>query len=258
MSSVAVAYSGGVDSTYLAVAAHDVLGPGALAVTAASPALPSEELQQAMELAQQFGFRHRVIWTAEMDDPRYVTNDPRRCYFCKTELYTKLCPVAQEEGLAWTANGTNLDDLGDYRPGLEAAGEWGVRSPLVEAGFTKEDVRQASQRRGLPTWDKPAAACLASRIPYGTPVTLEVLTRIGKAEAFLKGLGFRQVRVRHHNTVARIEVPAPELSHLLREDVRQQVVEHLRSLGYLFVTLDLAGYRTGSLNEALRRQRSTL
>ncbi len=252
MSSTVVAYSGGVDSTFLAATAHDVLGERSLAVTASSPSMAPSDLEEAVATARELNLRHRVIQTQELLDPRYTANDPRRCYFCKLELYTWLQPLAVEEGLAWVASGTNMDDLKDFRPGLKAGQEYGVRNPLVEARLTKDDIRALSRLRGLSTWDKPAQPCLSSRIPYGAPVSIEALDRIAQAEACLKELGLRQFRVRHHETIARIEVEPEDMMPLLRPGVREKLVSDMRAIGYLYVTLDLAGFRTGSLNAALK------
>jgi uncharacterized protein len=249
MRSVIVAYSGGVDSTFVAAVARDVLGDRALAITGVSPSIPRSEIEEAQELARGIGIAHELIDTREMDDPEYVANSPDRCFHCKDDLFDRLTRIARDRGFDCVADGSNLDDTGDFRPGRRAADRHAVRSPLVEARLTKDDIRALSRERGLPTWDKPAMACLSSRIPYGTPVTVEALTRIGDAEEYLRSLGLRQLRVRHHDDVARIETDEAGLELLIAS--RAEVVERLKALGYVYVTLDLAGYRSGSLNATL-------
>ena len=255
MRSVVVAYSGGVDSALVAAVAHQALGGRALAVTAKSPSLAPSEMEHAAAFASRLGFQHRVIETAEMDRPEYRANAPSRCFFCKDELYSRLADIAAREGYATIANGTNADDLGDFRPGLDAARNHGVRSPLVEAGLDKKDVRHLSRRMGLPTWDKPAQPCLSSRIPYGTPVSVDALDKIAAAESYLRSLGIRDLRVRHHGAVARIEVPPEDIPRLAAEDVRAEIAARFRAIGYAYVTLDLEGFRSGSLNETVRGAR---
>jgi uncharacterized protein len=251
---VIVAFSGGVDSTFVAAVAHDVLGNSSLAITGVSPSIPPSEVEEARTLAARIGIAHELIDTREMDDPDYVKNNPDRCFHCKDELYSRLSAIAVERGYAAVLDGCNLDDTGDFRPGRRAAALHNVRSPLLEAELTKAEIRDLSRERGLPTWDKPAMACLSSRIPYGTPVTVEALSSIDRAEDYLRSLGSRQVRVRHHvlpsgGTVARIETDDAGMDALLAQ--RHDVAERLKELGYLYVTLDLAGYRTGSMNEGL-------
>ncbi|MGH2484785.1 MAG: ATP-dependent sacrificial sulfur transferase LarE [Ktedonobacterales bacterium] len=255
LGSVLVAYSGGVDSALLLRVAVETLGERAVGVLATSPAYDDEETAAAVRVAEEMGARLELVSTHELDDPRYVANQADRCYFCKTELFDHLEPVAKRLGLAHIAYWMNRDDRGDWRPGQRAARERGVVAPLDDAGLGKTEIRELARYLGLSVWDKPALACYSSRIPYGTPVTTEALTQIGKAERALRRLGFRQVRVRHHERVARIEVGQDELPLLLDGDLRERVVSDVRAAGYLYVTLDLQGYRTGSLNESLLRRR---
>jgi pyridinium-3,5-biscarboxylic acid mononucleotide sulfurtransferase len=250
--SIIVAYSGGVDSALLAYAATQVLGNQALCVTADSPSYPDRHRQMALALAKDFGFRHEIIQTAEMARPEYRANPANRCYFCKHELYTHLSALARERGIPTIADGSNADDRGDYRPGRQAAREFGVRSPLDEAGLTKDEIRELSRRAGLPTWDEPASACLSSRIPYFSEVTDEKLRMIESAEAVLRDMGFRICRVRHHDTIARLELGPDEMARATDPATAAAIDQALRDIGYAHVTIDLRGYRLGSLNEALR------
>jgi uncharacterized protein len=251
LGSVLVCYSGGVDSAFVLAVAHAELGARAVGMTAVSPSLAPMEKEEAVQVALQIGADHRLVETSEIDDPSYAANGADRCFHCKSELYRVAVDRRAAWGLAAIVNGTNLDDLGDYRPGLEAAKQAGVVSPLVDAGFTKADVRAGASAIGLGIWDKPAAACLSSRIPYGTSVTRGRLAQIGGFEAALKQLGFRQVRVRYHDELARIELGADELVRAAEPGARAAIVEAGKRAGFRFVTLDLGGYRMGSHNEVL-------
>ena len=250
--SIIIAYSGGVDSALLAYAASRILGSQALCVTADSPSYPERHRAMASAVARQFRFNHEIIQTAEMARPEYRANPANRCYYCKHELYTHLSALARERGIAVIADGSNADDRGDYRPGRQAAREFGVRSPLDEAGLTKEEIRELSRVAGLPTWDEPASACLSSRIPYFSEVTDEKLRMIEKAETVLRDFGFRICRVRHHETIARLEFGADEIARAVEPEMAERIDTVLREIGYAHVTVDLRGYRLGSLNEALR------
>jgi uncharacterized protein len=250
--SLIVAFSGGVDSAYLASAASRVLGDAALCITADSPSYPDHHRQLALRIARECGLRHEIIHTAEVDRPEYRANPVDRCYYCKHELYSVLSRVAAGRGVAAIVDGSNADDRSDYRPGRKAAREFGVRSPLDEADLTKDDIRELSRQAGLPTWDEPASACLSSRIPYHSEVTPEKLRQIERAEGVLRDLGFRVCRVRHHDNLARLEFGRDEMARALDADVRERIVRELRALGYAHVTIDLQGYRMGSLNEGVR------
>jgi len=246
-----IAFSGGVDSTLLAKVARDTLGDKAVAATALSETYPSAELKAAQELAQQIGIRQILVRSEELDIPEFSKNPPNRCYFCKAELIDKLQEVAKREGLNHILIGLNFDDLGDFRPGTKAAQEKGARSPLQEAGLTKAEIRILSKHLGLPTWNKPAFACLSSRFPYGEDITRKKLTQVDLAEEFLRSLGFCQLRVRHHQTIARLEIDPADFERLLDNGTRDQIVAKLKELGFSYITLDLQGYRMGSMNEVL-------
>lgn len=249
---ILVAFSAGVDSTFLLKAACLALGDGVVALTASSASVPPGELDAAKGFAASLGCRHIVLDSHEIDNPAYAQNPVNRCFFCKDELYRLCREQADKLGLATIVDGTNLDDLKDHRPGLQAADQWHIRHPLVEAGMTKEDIRSYSRELALPTWDKPSSPCLSSRFPYGTAIDVEKLKKVGACEVFLKELGFREFRVRYHGDLARIEVNQNEMDRLLDKTIRDAIVKHFKVVGFRFVSLDLQGFRSGSLNEGLK------
>jgi pyridinium-3,5-biscarboxylic acid mononucleotide sulfurtransferase len=251
MGGIVLGYSGGVDSAFLALVARQELGERAVAVVALSESYAERERESALELAERIGIRVRAVEARELDNPNYAANPTNRCYYCKDELFRHLRAVAEETGISHIAYGAIADDLGDHRPGATAAKEYGARAPLQEVGLWKNEIRLLSRNLGLPTWDKPSLACLSSRIPYGTPVTAELLRRLDAAEAFLQDLGFRQMRVRHHDTIARIEIEREEFPRMLAPEMADKVVARFKELGYIYVSLDLAGYKTGSMNAGI-------
>lgn len=248
---LAVAFSGGVDSTFLLKVAHDVLKENVISITARSSTYPEREYREALQFVEKLGVRHITITSEELEIEGFSANPANRCYFCKKELFTKIAELAKAEGISYVADGSNIDDLGDYRPGMQAVNELGVISPLKEAGMSKEDIRKLSKDLGLPTWDKQPFACLASRFPYGQEITKEKLEMIDKAEQYLLDMGLKQVRVRFHTDVARIEVAADERVRFFNEKVMDEVYMKLKEIGFKYVSLDLKGYRTGSMNEVL-------
>ncbi len=257
LDSVIVAYSGGVDSSYVAYVANAELGPRAVCITGQSASLPEYQRAEIDSVVQKFGFQHEVIQTEELENPGYSANNPDRCFFCKDELYTKLESVARTRGVNCIVDGSTVDDLGDYRPGRRAASQHAVRSPLIEAGLTKSEVRELSRRATLPTWDKPASPCLSSRIAYGTTVTIERLNKVDRGEEILREFGFREFRVRHHDQLVRIEIAPSEMDRVLRKDLIDELARRFRQLGFKYVTLDLEGFRSGSMNEVIDRPQIT-
>jgi len=253
--SAIVAFSGGVDSTFLLKIASDILKDKVIAVTAKSPTFTQTELKDSKTIAQELKVKQVIIETDELNNKSFTANDKERCYYCKNELLGLISKYAKKNNFKYILDGSNYEDMGDYRPGAKAVKKWGVLSPLREAGLTKEEIRTASKELGLSTWDKPAAACLASRIPYGTNITEDLLIKINKAESILKKLGFKQVRVRHHGNIARVELPIHDMSKILGSKIKNSVIKSLKNLGYLYITLDIEGYTTGSMNKALELSR---
>jgi uncharacterized protein len=251
LESVIVAYSGGVDSSYVAYIANEELGPRAVCITGESASLPAYQREEINRVVERFGFHHEVIQTEELENPGYRANNADRCFFCKDELYTKLESVARARGIQHIVDGSTVDDLDDYRPGRQAASQHAVRSPLIEAGLSKGEVRELSRKATLPTWDKPASPCLSSRIAYGTTVTIERLSKIDRGEEILREFGFREFRVRHHDQLVRLEIAPAEMDRILQKDLIAKLVVRFRELGFKYVTLDLQGFRSGSMNETL-------
>ena len=251
LESVVVAYSGGVDSSYVAYIANAELGPRAVCITGQSASLPAYQRAEIDRIVEKFGFQHEIIQTEELENPGYSANNPDRCFFCKDELYTKLESVARGRGIQNIVDGSTIDDLGDYRPGRRAAMQHAVRSPLIEVGLSKTEVRELSRRATLPTWDKPASPCLSSRIAYGTTVTIERLSKVDRGEEILREFGFREFRVRHHDQLVRLEIAQAEMDRVMRKEVFQELAARFRELGFKYVTLDLEGFRSGSMNEVL-------
>ena len=251
MGKVLVAFSGGVDSSFLLKVAVDVLGENVLAVIASSETYPEKERDEAVKLAKRLNVRYEVIQTKELENPDFAHNPPERCYFCKMELFSKLKDIAESEGIPYVLDGSNFEDTSDFRPGAKAAEELGVRSPLKETGLVKEEIRQLSKYVDLPTWNKPSLACLSSRFPYFTEIEPESLKQVAQAEEFLKGLGFNQVRVRHHGQIARVEIEPQEFSKIVEKATKEKIINAFKKFGFIYITLDLAGFRSGSMNEPL-------
>ena len=251
MESVIVAYSGGVDSSYVAYIANEELGSSAVCITGQSASLPAYQRDEIDRVVEKFGFQHELIDTEELENPSYLANNSNRCFFCKDELYGKLESVAQTRGIKFIVDGSTVDDLGDFRPGRQAAAQHAVRSPLIEVGLSKSEVRELSRRATLPTWDKPASPCLSSRIAYGTTVTIERLSKVDRGEEILREFGFREFRVRHHDQLVRLEIAPSEMDRVLRKDLLDELATRFRGLGFKYVTLDLEGFRSGSMNEVL-------
>lgn len=252
LESVIVAYSGGVDSSYVAYVANEELGSRAVCITGQSASLPAFQRAEIDRVVEKFGFQHEMIDTEELENPAYRANDANRCFFCKDELYSKLEAVARTRGIKNIVDGSTMDDLGDFRPGRQAAAQHAVRSPLIEVGLSKVEVRELSQKATLPTWDKPASPCLSSRIAYGTTVTIERLSKVDRGEEILREFGFREFRVRHHDQLVRLEIAQSEMDRVLRKDLLDDLAKRFRELGFKYVTLDLEGFRSGSMNEVLK------